>query len=255
MADAVAQRGDTWHGRVPEAWPRVPRTCCYVLARGDSSRSLAGVWGHVQPPMEAIPMANGISSAEESERGAKFLESELGSPRSGLRKMRRRKARDHCLSGTFSGAWRRVRTPMEAVPPPNGRLAEEDSNGGATLWFRSPEDRVLECECGGGAWAAKPRTPVARGCSIGCLEARVPRLTVLGGAWKLGNSPRSCQNSGKCGSHRRRQLIIPLGLFDNLPVSISLLAKNGSDGFLLNLVETLYHSQRRGVGLDEKMGY
>jgi amidase len=50
-------------------------------------------------------------------------------------------------------------------------------------------------------------------------------------------------------------VIIPLGLFDNLPVSISLLAKNGSDGFLLNLVETLYHSQRRGVGLDEKMGY
>jgi hypothetical protein len=31
------------------------------------------------------------------------------------------------------------------------------------------------------------------GCSIGCLEARVLRLTVLGGAWKLWNSPRSYQ--------------------------------------------------------------
>ncbi len=60
--------------------------------------------------------------------------------------------RVNIVSDTFSGAWRRVCTPMEAVPPPNGRLAEEDSNGGATLRFRSPEDRVLECECGGGAW-------------------------------------------------------------------------------------------------------
>ena len=56
------------------------------------------------------------------------------------------------VAEAFSGMWRRVWTPMEAVPPPNGRSAEEDSNGGAALWFRSPEDRVLECECGGGAW-------------------------------------------------------------------------------------------------------
>ncbi|KDO59506.1 hypothetical protein CISIN_1g0442942mg, partial [Citrus sinensis] len=35
---------------------------------------------------------------------------------------------------------------------------------------------------------------------------------------------------------------IPLGLHDNLPVAISLLAKHGSDGFLLNLVETLHNT-------------
>ncbi|KAF3454451.1 hypothetical protein FNV43_RR04898 [Rhamnella rubrinervis] len=36
------------------------------------------------------------------------------------------------------------------------------------------------------------------------------------------------------------QVNIPLGMYDDLPVSISLLAKHGSDGFLLNLIETLY---------------
>ncbi|XP_021772964.1 amidase 1-like isoform X2 [Chenopodium quinoa] len=35
------------------------------------------------------------------------------------------------------------------------------------------------------------------------------------------------------------QVSIPLGLYDGLPVSVSLLAKHGSDMFLLNLVETL----------------
>ncbi|KAH9754992.1 Amidase 1 [Citrus sinensis] len=38
------------------------------------------------------------------------------------------------------------------------------------------------------------------------------------------------------------QVSIPLGLHDNLPVAISLLAKHGSDGFLLNLVETLHNT-------------
>jgi hypothetical protein len=151
MADAVAQRGNTWHGRVPEAWPRVPRTCCYVMARGDSRRSLAGAWGRVQPPMEAIPTANGISSTEESERGASFLNRSWEAPVLGFERCGGAR-RVIIVSGTFSGACRRVHTPMEAVPPPNGRSAEEDSNGGATLRFRSPEDHVLECECGGGAW-------------------------------------------------------------------------------------------------------
>ncbi|KAK3006122.1 hypothetical protein RJ639_015501 [Escallonia herrerae] len=35
------------------------------------------------------------------------------------------------------------------------------------------------------------------------------------------------------------QVSIPLGMYDNLPVAVSLLAKHGSDGFLLNVVETL----------------
>ncbi|KAK2972493.1 hypothetical protein RJ640_017665 [Escallonia rubra] len=35
------------------------------------------------------------------------------------------------------------------------------------------------------------------------------------------------------------QVSIPLGMYDDLPVAVSLLAKHGSDGFLLNVVETL----------------
>ncbi|GMN22584.1 hypothetical protein TIFTF001_047456 [Ficus carica] len=44
------------------------------------------------------------------------------------------------------------------------------------------------------------------------------------------------------------QVSIPLGKYDNLPVSVSLLAKHGSDGFLLNLVETLYDTLNEQVG-------
>ncbi|KAM1095537.1 hypothetical protein ACFX2B_010267 [Malus domestica] len=44
------------------------------------------------------------------------------------------------------------------------------------------------------------------------------------------------------------QVTIPLGMYDNLPVSVSLLAKHGSDGFLLNLVETLYDTLKEHVG-------
>uniref|UniRef100_A0A2N9I3J7 Amidase domain-containing protein n=1 Tax=Fagus sylvatica TaxID=28930 RepID=A0A2N9I3J7_FAGSY len=51
------------------------------------------------------------------------------------------------------------------------------------------------------------------------------------------------------------QVSIPLGLYDNLPVSISLLAKHGSDGFLLNLVEILYDTLQEEVGIAEKKGY
>lgn len=35
------------------------------------------------------------------------------------------------------------------------------------------------------------------------------------------------------------QVSIPLGLHENLPVSVSLVAKHGSDGFLLSLVDSL----------------
>ncbi|CAA7053277.1 unnamed protein product [Microthlaspi erraticum] len=38
------------------------------------------------------------------------------------------------------------------------------------------------------------------------------------------------------------QVSIPLGLHENLPVSVSLVAKHGSDGFLLSLVDSLYKS-------------
>ena len=48
---------------------------------------------------------------------------------------------------------------------------------------------------------------------------------------------------------------IPLGLYDNLLVSITLLAKHGSDGFLLNLVEILYDTLQEVVGIAEKKGH
>ncbi|XP_021742471.1 amidase 1-like [Chenopodium quinoa] len=43
------------------------------------------------------------------------------------------------------------------------------------------------------------------------------------------------------------QVSIPLGLYDGLPVSVSLLAKHGSDMFLLNLVETLCETLKEHV--------
>ncbi|KAB1202221.1 Amidase 1 [Morella rubra] len=51
------------------------------------------------------------------------------------------------------------------------------------------------------------------------------------------------------------QVSIPLGLYENLPVAISLLAKHGSDGFLLNLVETLYSALKEEVGIAENLSY
>ncbi|KAK9161246.1 hypothetical protein Syun_007587 [Stephania yunnanensis] len=45
------------------------------------------------------------------------------------------------------------------------------------------------------------------------------------------------------------QVSIPLGKWDNLPMSISLLAKHGADGFLLNLVETIYDTLKEQVKL------
>ncbi|KAL5786569.1 hypothetical protein ACOSQ2_008961 [Xanthoceras sorbifolium] len=48
------------------------------------------------------------------------------------------------------------------------------------------------------------------------------------------------------------QVSIPLGLYDNLPVAVSLLAKDGSDGFLLNLVETLHNAIKEEIENAEK---
>ncbi|KAF5746747.1 amidase 1-like isoform X2 [Tripterygium wilfordii] len=52
-----------------------------------------------------------------------------------------------------------------------------------------------------------------------------------------------CGVSGFC------QVSMPLGLYDNLPVAVSLVAKHGSDGFLLNLVETLYDTLKEQIEL------
>lgn len=43
------------------------------------------------------------------------------------------------------------------------------------------------------------------------------------------------------------QVSIPLGLYNGLPVSLSLLAKHGSDGFLLNVVDSLYNTLKQEV--------
>ncbi|XWS58216.1 hypothetical protein CRYUN_Cryun08bG0015600 [Craigia yunnanensis] len=49
------------------------------------------------------------------------------------------------------------------------------------------------------------------------------------------------------------QVSIPLGIHNSLLVSISLLAKHGSDAFLLNLVETLYDTIQEEAGIAERM--
>lgn len=51
------------------------------------------------------------------------------------------------------------------------------------------------------------------------------------------------------------QASIPLGVYDNLPVAVSLLARHGSDGFLLNVVETLYGTLKEQVEISEKLSY
>ncbi|KAJ9131481.1 hypothetical protein P3X46_035137 [Hevea brasiliensis] len=47
------------------------------------------------------------------------------------------------------------------------------------------------------------------------------------------------------------QVSIPLGMYDDVPVAISLLAKHGSDGFLLNVVETLYDTLQEQIAISE----
>lgn len=51
------------------------------------------------------------------------------------------------------------------------------------------------------------------------------------------------------------QVSIPLGTYENLPVAISLLAKHGSDGFLLNLVETLHESLKEQIEIAQESSY
>jgi hypothetical protein len=41
-------------------------------------------------------------------------------------------------------------------------------------------------------------------------------------------------------------------MYDNLPVSVSLLAKQGSDAFLLTVVESLYGTLKEQVEITEK---
>ena len=91
-----------------------------------------------------------------------FLESELRKPPIWASKDAAAVGAWAIDSGGKIGAWRHVASLMATRPPPNDRTAREDSKGGAVLLFQRPEDCVLECECGGGAWATHQRTPVAR---------------------------------------------------------------------------------------------
>lgn len=49
------------------------------------------------------------------------------------------------------------------------------------------------------------------------------------------------------------QVSVPLGRYDDLPVSVSLLAKHGADGFLLNVVEALGGVLKEQVDIAEKL--
>ncbi|XP_043726253.1 amidase 1-like [Telopea speciosissima] len=51
------------------------------------------------------------------------------------------------------------------------------------------------------------------------------------------------------------QVNIPLGMYENLPVAVSLLAKHGADGFLLNLVENLDGSLKEQIEISQKMSF
>ncbi|GJR50526.1 amidase 1 [Tanacetum coccineum] len=51
------------------------------------------------------------------------------------------------------------------------------------------------------------------------------------------------------------QVSIPLGKYKGLPVSVSFMAKHGSDGFLLNLVEALYDTLKEQTEIAEKLSY
>ncbi|GFY90598.1 amidase 1 [Actinidia rufa] len=51
------------------------------------------------------------------------------------------------------------------------------------------------------------------------------------------------------------QVSIPLGTYDNLPVSVSFLAKHGSDGFLLNIAETLSKTLNEQIEIAQASNY
>ncbi|RWR76660.1 amidase 1 isoform X1 [Cinnamomum micranthum f. kanehirae] len=53
--------------------------------------------------------------------------------------------------------------------------------------------------------------------------------------------------SGQC------QVTIPLGMYNNLPVAVSLLARRGGDQLLLNLVHTIYDTLKEQVSSVEKL--
>ncbi|KAF8038734.1 hypothetical protein BT93_B1321 [Corymbia citriodora subsp. variegata] len=76
------------------------------------------------------------------------------------------------------------------------------------------------------------------------LQTDASSLDVLGD--KAFNFLSIAGMSGFC------QVSIPMGLHDNLPISMSLVARDGADGFLLDLVETLYESLKEEVAIVEK---
>ncbi|XP_073104452.1 amidase 1 isoform X2 [Elaeis guineensis] len=56
------------------------------------------------------------------------------------------------------------------------------------------------------------------------------------------------------GMSRFCQINIPLGMHDNLPVSVSLLARHGADHFLLNLAQALYPTLKEQASIAWELG-
>jgi hypothetical protein len=129
----------------------VPRTCFCMLARGESDRSLTGAWGRVQPPMEAFPPPNGRSSSKESKSGAIFLNRSWEAPVLSFKRCGGTR-RVNIVAGTFSGAWRRVVSPMEVFPPYNNRSGDDLSVGGGLGLSRCLERRFRRSWWLGRAW-------------------------------------------------------------------------------------------------------
>uniref|UniRef100_A0A2N9ECD0 Uncharacterized protein n=1 Tax=Fagus sylvatica TaxID=28930 RepID=A0A2N9ECD0_FAGSY len=158
-----------------------------MLARGESDRSLTGAWGRVQPPMEAFPPPNGRSSSKESKSGAIFLNRSWEAPVLSFERCGGTR-RVNIVAGTFSGAWRRVVSPMEVFPPYNNRSGDDLSVGGGLGLNRATIYPMVEVVARLDAWK---------------LEFRgSPCLTELG---SLEKAPVHAIIPGKCGSHRRRQ--------------------------------------------------
>uniref|UniRef100_A0A2N9IY21 Uncharacterized protein n=1 Tax=Fagus sylvatica TaxID=28930 RepID=A0A2N9IY21_FAGSY len=136
-----------------------------MLARGEGGRSLTGAWGRVRPPMEAFPPPNGGSSFVEFGRGAIFTNRSWEAPVLGFERCGGAGAREHrlpTLSPARGGAlflrWRffhRTTIDLEAIYPLVVVSVRVDA------WNDDFGDRGGSA-ARGGAWATKPRTPVAR---------------------------------------------------------------------------------------------
>ena len=123
-------------------------------------------------------------------------------------------------AGVPIGSWRRVKTPMTAIPTPNDRSAGENSDDGAAFWIGARKTPLLIVQAAAarersagvpiGAWRRVPPLMAVLppyndrsgdDLSIGggldlsrCLERRFRRLWWLGRAWWRVGSPAEYSN-------------------------------------------------------------